>query len=115
MAERRFLAAQLEYQKEAASYVGTVIRPSSIEMLEDHDSSKHHENSTQDNHAATFSDLFSGVSTDDLSSYLSKISTPRELMIMMNETFARLEAHPEEGISAQDLEIATSKALEQAV
>ena len=55
------------------------------------------------------------VRGEDFSSYLSKISTPRELLIMMTEMFARIEAHPDGVLSAQDMEIAVTKALEQSV
>ena len=33
----------------------------------------------------------------------------------MSEMFARMEAHPEKGLTAQDMEIAVTKALEQSV
>ena len=36
-------------------------------------------------------------------------------MIMMSELIGRLEANPEKGLEAQDMEIAVNKALEQAV
>lgn len=44
-----------------------------------------------------------------------QLSTPRELMLFMTELLARIEAHPDNQLSAQDMEIAVSKALEQAV
>ena len=52
---------------------------------------------------------------EDYSSYLSKLQTPRELMLMMTEVLARAEAFPDKGLEAQDMEIAVTKALEQAV
>ena len=55
------------------------------------------------------------VSVADFSGYLSRLSTPRELMIMMTELFARIEAKPHEQLKAEDLEISVSSALQQAV
>ena len=40
-------------------------------------------------------DIFRLVPGEDFSSYLSKISTPRELMIMMTEMFYRIESSPD--------------------
>ena len=44
---------------------------------------------------------YSQVRVEDFSSYLAKLSTPRELMIMMTEMLARMEAHPDKGLEGQ--------------
>ena len=51
----------------------------------------------------------------DFCVHLSRLSTPSELMIMMTEMFARIEAKPNDQLKAEDMEFAVSKALEQAV
>ncbi|KIZ03158.1 hypothetical protein MNEG_4804 [Monoraphidium neglectum] len=65
--------------------------------------------------STSFADLFKKVRGEDFSSYLAKLSTPRELLIMMTEMFARIEAHPDGGLTAQDMELAVMRALEQSV
>ena len=47
--------------------------------------------------------------------HITQLTTPRELLLFMTELLARVEAHPEADLSAQDMEIAVTKALEQAV
>lgn len=69
----------------------------------------------QERQLYSFADLFNAIKIEDFSSYISKLSTPRELMLFMTELLARIEAHPDNQLSAQDMEIAVSKALEQAV
>lgn len=93
LAERRFVSAQ----KASASLAGDGAAAS------------------LSNGPITFSSLFEKVRVEDFSSYLAKLSTPRELMIMMTEILARMEAHPDKSLEAQDMEIAVTKALEQAV
>ncbi len=127
LAERRFLAAQLAAQRLAAAALGTVGNGQSSADPTAAVLHLHHHAAAEaavaavlsgnGGRPATFHDLFKDVKTEDFSSYLSKLSTPRELMIMMSELFSRMDSHPEGGVSAhtQDLEIATQKALEQAV
>ena len=62
-----------------------------------------------------FEDLFRMVKVEDFSSYLAKVSTPRELLIMMTEIMARIENRPGGCLTAQDMEIAVGKAREQTV
>ena len=63
------------------------------------------------------SELFVHVSESDFSAAISKLNTPRELMVFMTELLGRLEAHSEDNskITAQDMEIAITKAQSQAV
>lgn len=123
LAERRFLAAQLAAQRLAAAALGggestSDSTPTAALQLHHHaaaEAAVAAALSGNGGRPAAFNDLFKDVKAEDFSSYLSKLSTPRELMIMMSELFARMESHPEGGVSAQDLEIATQRALEQAV
>ena len=93
LAERRFTAAQLESQQEKL--------PGGVQV----------------NKQAKFADLFKHVSKEDFSGAISKLATPRELMVFMTELLARVEAHAEDGrmVASQDMEIAVNKALEQSV
>ncbi len=70
-----------------------------------------------ENKGMRFVDLFGHVSQEDFSGAISKLSTPRELMVFMTELLARVEARSEDGkmVAAQDMEIAVTKALEQSI
>ena len=127
LAERRFLAAQLAAQRAAAAALGETSTGGGGGPAIPH----HHHQLLHQHHVAeavveaalsgnggritSFHDLFKDVKAEDFSSYFSKLQTPRELMIMMSELFARMESNPGGGVSAQDLEIATQRAVEQAV
>lgn len=92
LAERRFLAAQRRRMRNSGS-------------------------GAQNQDQPRFQDLFKHVSKADFSGAISKLSTPRELMVFMTELLGRVEAHSEDGamVAAQDMEIAVSKAQEQSV
>ncbi|KAL4444959.1 hypothetical protein ABPG77_004009 [Micractinium sp. CCAP 211/92] len=98
LAERRFIAAQMAARRRAAEAAAGSPKAAMEERP-----------------LYTFTDLFKAIKIEDFSSYISKLSTPRELMLFMTELLARIEAHPDNQLSAQDMEIAVSKALEQAV
>lgn len=72
-------------------------------------------NFAQGKTGVTFEELFQMVDVEDFSSYLSKINTPRELLIMMTYIISRLESNPAGNLTAQDMEIAVDKAKEQNV
>eukprot|EP01025_Chloroclados_australasicus_P059912 TRINITY_DN7613_c0_g1_i2.p4 TRINITY_DN7613_c0_g1~~TRINITY_DN7613_c0_g1_i2.p4 ORF type:complete len:154 (-),score=14.71 TRINITY_DN7613_c0_g1_i2:26-487(-) len=93
LAERRFQAAQTYSITEAENSTSVLIEAT----------------------PSSFNELFKEISGEDFSSYVSKLRTPRELMIMMTELFARLEANPGKSLSAQDLEISVNKAQQQTV
>ncbi|KAA8491917.1 hypothetical protein FVE85_8399 [Porphyridium purpureum] len=92
LAERRFRAAQLMAAKKSGNPEAAVPMRS-------------------------FKELFERVRAEDFSSSLSKIQTPRELMIMMTEVIMRMEAHSNEEftIAGPELEIAVQRAFESSV
>jgi hypothetical protein len=96
LAKRRFIAAQKQRGPQALVGEGYIAADSDLAK-------------------GSFNDLFKKVNTADFSGYLSRLSTPRELMIMMTQIFARIEAKPNENLKAEDMEFAVEKALEQAV
>jgi len=69
------------------------------------------------NETPKFASLFEHVSREDFSGAISKLHTPRELMVFMTELLARVEANSEDNkmVAAQDMEIAVAKAQAQSV
>ncbi|CAG9463409.1 unnamed protein product [Pedinophyceae sp. YPF-701] len=61
----------------------------------------------------TLEELFEMIRVEDLSGHMGKLRTPRELLIMMSEVLARLEANPGGSLTSQDMEICVNKAKEQ--
>eukprot|EP00887_Chlorella_sp_A99_P004627 scaffold4.g4627.t1 len=108
LAERRFLAAQLQAQARAAracrhAQLAAAPTRKARRAVPPHPMLAHDGPPAPGGGAApvpryTFADLFKAVNMEDFSSYISKLSTPRELMIMMT-----------------DMEISCTRALEQAV
>ena len=94
LAERRFRAAQLD-----ASMSHPQLTPSKVPKGD----------------LPSFDEIFKHVDVEDVSSFVSKLTTPRELLIMLTEILSRAEASPTGKLSAQDLEIAVTKAMEQSV
>ena len=80
LAERRFLAAQIEAQRRAAQRGngkdGAPHEPTPLGVADVVEAAGK-------GRTYTFADLFEAVRVEDFSSYLSKLATPRELMIMM--------------------------------
>ena len=166
LAERRFMAAQMQAAARAAAARAGSPRAAARGALAGANGAGGA--GADDAQLYSFAELFRAVRVEDFSSYISKLATPRELMLFMTgaraacgrvcgrpaaelweehravgwrsglarapwapstrplpapaptpappaELLSRIEAHPDSQLSAQDLEIAVTKALEQAV
>lgn len=82
LAERRFMAAQMQQQRRKASAVAGSPRAGN--------------GGAEDPKLYSFADLFKAIRVEEFSSYISKLSTPRELMLFM--TGGWLGGGAEEGV-----------------
>ena len=55
------------------------------------------------------------VSGEDFAGYVGRLSTPRELLIMMTVMFNRMEQNPNGKLTSKDMEAAVSEAINQSV
>jgi energy-coupling factor transporter ATP-binding protein EcfA2 len=94
LAERRFHAAQ-----QCVSSDGTVRATASAKP---------------EGELTAFSDLLKEVSGEDFAAIVGKLTTPRELLIMMTNVFNRLERNPPGSmLNAKDMEAAVEEAIKQ--
>jgi hypothetical protein len=59
--------------------------------------------------------MFAQVSGEDFAGVVGKLSTPRELLIMMTVMFSRIERNPNGKLTSKDMEAAVEEALNQSV
>jgi energy-coupling factor transporter ATP-binding protein EcfA2 len=93
LAERRFHAAQQRVSADGSVRQGV---------------------SKLDGELTAFSDLLKEVSGEDFAAIVGKLTTPRELLIMMTNVFNRLERNPPGAmLTAKDMEAAVEEAIKQ--